>query len=165
MDIGYKIVINWFILTVIPYIFNPFLDCLYKKYQEWRARKMKLQVHMNKELIKPEFRFEEHYANLLTVVFVTLLFAGPMPILLLIAAIALTIRYIYWKYLFLYHSRIPRAFDDTLNKSVTGLLPHAIFFHMLMSMWTYGVTDIFPYESSITTAVRSTIKVGYEFSQ
>lgn len=153
VDIGYRIVLNWLVLTFIPYVFNPFLDLLLEKLSEWRARQQPLQAQMDKMLQKPEFLFEEHYANLLTVVFVPFAFAGPMPLLLPISALALAVRYFYSKYYFLRFCRAPRAFDDSLNNRVMNLLPFAVFIHLLISMYAYGVTDIFPYEMSATQQI------------
>mgnify|MGYP000894812285 FL=1 len=39
VDIGYRIVLNWLVLTFIPYVFNPLVDWLLEKVSECRARK------------------------------------------------------------------------------------------------------------------------------
>lgn len=81
---------------------------------------------------------------MLNVIFATFAFAGPMPLLILVAAIALIARYIYWKYYFLRFCRIPRIFDSSLNSKVMRLLPFALFIHMGISMYAYSRQDIFP---------------------
>jgi len=53
VDIGYRIVLNWLVLTFVPYVFNPFLDLLFQKVSEWRARKETLQAPMDKLLQRP----------------------------------------------------------------------------------------------------------------
>lgn len=85
--------------------------------------------------------------------FVPFAFAGPMPLLLPISAIALTVRYFYSKYYFLRFCRAPRAFDESLNQMVMNLLPLALFLHLMVSIYAYGATDIFPTESSISIEV------------
>jgi hypothetical protein len=66
---------------------------------------------MEKMIEGAEFQFEDCYANVLMIVFVSMMLGGPMPILMLLGAIALGSRYLFWKYYFIRFCKIPPTFD------------------------------------------------------
>lgn len=55
LDIGYKICLNWLLLSVMPILGNPVVDWGCEKVAEWRAREQKIQKKMEAKLQKPEF--------------------------------------------------------------------------------------------------------------
>lgn len=102
------------------------------------------------ELINPsEFAFEQHYANMLLIVFGALVLGGPIPFLLIFATIALATKLIYWRIMFIRFSRIPPTFDESLNNTILKILPWALIIHCAISIWSYGADSIL---SNITSS-------------
>jgi hypothetical protein len=110
-DIGYKIVINWLVLSLIPHIFQPILLLLGEAWSIRGAKKERLQRQMDRTLEGKNFGFEDNYANILMIVFVSVMLAGPIPILLFIGGLALLSRYLFWKYYFIRFCKIAPTFD------------------------------------------------------
>ncbi|MBS1890027.1 MAG: hypothetical protein JST59_01935 [Actinobacteria bacterium] len=161
-DIGYQIVINWVVLSLIPHIFQPILLLLGETIEECNAKKERLQRRMEKAIEGKEFAFEDYYANILMIVFVSVALCGPVPILLFIGGVALLTRYFFWKYYFIRFCKITPTFDESLNSKVTGVLYWAVILHLCFSIYAYGNTEIFPLANSIATVntLAATLSTG-----
>lgn len=128
------------LLTVmfLPHIIQPFLLALAECLSNWRAKKEKFQRNMDKMIEGSLFQFEDNYANILMIVFVTLMLCGPIPLLLFFGTIALGLRYLFWKYYFIRFCKIPPTFDESLNDKVLRILPWSVFIHLAISIYAYG---------------------------
>lgn len=62
-----------------------------------------------------EFEIEDHYANLLLILFVGMAFSGGMPLILIPCTLAFATRYLYFRLLFIRFSRIPKSWDEAIN--------------------------------------------------
>jgi len=74
---------------------------------------------MDKMIEGKEFTFDDYYANILMIVFVSVALCGPIPLLLFIGAVALLSRYLFWKYYFIRFCKITPTFDESLNSKVS----------------------------------------------
>jgi hypothetical protein len=104
---------------------------------------------MEKAIEGKEFTFDDNYANVLMIVFVSVMLCGPIPLLLLIGGLALLTRYLFWKYYFIRFCKITPTFDESLNSKVTGILYWAVIAHLCVSIYAFGNTEIFAVTGSI----------------
>lgn len=139
-DVGYQIVINWLVLSLVPHIFQPILLLITDSIEQCQAQGQKIQRKMDKMIEGKEFTFEDYYANLLMIVFVSIGLCGPMPLLLLIGGLAILTRYLFWKYYFIRFCKIPPTFNESLNTKVTGMLYWAAIIHLCISIYAFGNT-------------------------
>lgn len=98
---------------------------------------------MDQALELAEFNFEDCYANILLIVFVSLLLAGPMPLMILLGTVALGTRYLFWKYYFIRFCKIPPTFDESLNTKIMNILYWCVIIHLAISIFAYGNNEIF----------------------
>ena len=98
---------------------------------------------MEKALEPMEFDIEDHYANTIMLVFVSLSLSGGMPIITIATFFALWFRYIYLKYIFVRYCKVPKTYDEALDLKVTGFLPYAVVIHFVLAIWMFGVSSIF----------------------
>lgn len=75
------------------------------------AKKELLQKNMEKALLAEEFEIEDHYANIIMVFLIGLAFCGGMPSMLVLSFIGIITRYIYFKWIFIRFSRVPKTID------------------------------------------------------
>lgn len=77
------------------------------------------------------------------VVFICFTFCGGMPMLMPITFLALITRYWYFKHSFIRFCRVPKTYDDSIHKKILSIIPLALFFHILFTLWMFGVRDMF----------------------
>lgn len=138
LDIGYKITMNWITFAIIPHIFQPIILVISECIANWRAKKEKFQRNMDMLIEASVFQFEDNYANILMIVFVTMMLCGPIPILLVLGTVALGTRYLFWKYYFIRFCKIPPTFDESLNDKIMKIMPWSVFIHLAISIYAYG---------------------------
>ena len=82
-------------------------------------------------------------AQVLNTLFVTLVFCGGMPIALPMAMVALIITLYLDKYMILrfYNKSRIEMLDGTIIRIVVKLLPVAIIFHLVITIYIYGCVD------------------------
>lgn len=83
------------------------------------------------------------YAQILTVMFVCLLFSVGIPILYLSTCIQLILTYFIDKYMLLRICRLPPRIDGIVNKIFLNTLPFMVFVHLGVAIWVLGSESIF----------------------
>lgn len=96
-----------------------------------------LQKTMNQDISSFEVDVVEETAQLFLVVFISLMYAGGLPVMVVLGAINIVSRYIANKYLILrYSKRIEGLTEDFSNLSI-GILPIAMLISCLVAMWMF----------------------------
>jgi len=83
-------------------------------------------------------------------------FCSGMPILLGFAAAFFFVKYWCDKYLLLRYNSKPPALDEKIALKVSEILPLALYLHLGVSCFVYGVQDIFP--SSVNLFIDSELE-------
>lgn len=86
--------------------------------------------------------FEFRYANMLTVLAVTYLYSGGMPILYPVAAMFFFVTYWTDKCLILRCYRKPIKFDDYLARTTLTFFKYILILHIIGFLVMYGFTPI-----------------------
>ena len=87
---------------------------------------------------------EYKYSNLLTVLFVTMMYSSGMPILYFISTVFFLATYWTEKVMFFYFYRKPENLDENLAKRTLGWFKYALFAHMVMGLLMYSNVKILP---------------------
>jgi len=90
----------------------------------------------------PTFEIDYRYNSILTVVFVTMMYSGGLPVLYPIAALFFAITYWSDKYLLLKEYRRPPNFDSHLTLKSLGWFKIAILLHVVGSVSMFASQDI-----------------------
>lgn len=103
-------------------------------------------------LMPQEFEIYDHYANLGVFIYVGFVLSPGIPSLLILTLFGLALRYIYFKFVFIEFSKIPKPLDESLNNLLLKLLVCTIFSHMIFAIWMYGVNDLFDHKDSFLSS-------------
>ncbi len=95
-----------------------------------------------------QFEIYDHYANLAIFIFVGLVLSPGMPSLIILTGFGLILRYVYFKFVFIRFSKIPKPLDESLNTILLIVLVFALFFHLIMAIWMYGGDELFDHTDS-----------------
>lgn len=68
--------------------------------------------------------------------------------MIVVSFIGLISRYVYFKYVFIRFSRIPRTYNEALNSRALSVLKIVLVVRCLISLYMYGADDIFAMEKS-----------------
>jgi len=71
-----------------------------------------------------------------------------MPSLLMLTGIGLILRYLYFKFVFIRFSKIPKPIDESLNSILMRIIVIGLFSHLIIAIWMYGVDSMFDHEDS-----------------
>jgi hypothetical protein len=85
------------------------------------------------------------------IIFVGLAFCGGIPLILPVCAVALGLRYFFFKYMFLRFCQVPKNLDEAINERILNYLPWALIIHYAFSIWMYGSISIFSVQESYVT--------------
>lgn len=124
MKVGAPIILTMIFNTINPHVW-PLLRVPWRR---WRREKCCLpsrsqsQSVWNQRFGGDEFELAERYAVMLNTLFVTLLYSGGMPIMLIIGAVTFSLTYLFDKISFLRLYRIPPRFDHSLAMYTTTLM-------------------------------------------
>ena len=91
-----------------------------------------------------EFSIDYRYANLLTWLFVVIVYGTGMPILYPIGALNFLIGYWIDKYLLLTHYRKPPMFMSVMIINVIDWFKYALFARFIVSLWVFSNDKVFP---------------------
>lgn len=91
-----------------------------------------------------EFNIDYKYANMLTWLFVVIIYGTGMPILYPIGAFNFLIGYWVDKYLLLNHYRKPPMFTHFIILRVITWFKWALLFHFVVSFWIFTNTKALP---------------------
>jgi hypothetical protein len=79
---------------------------------------------------------------------VGIIFCGGMPLMVGLSFIGIITRYIYFKFIFIRFSKVPKTIDEALNETVLTYFPWMMILHFGVSIWMFGDTEIFQSDSS-----------------
>lgn len=89
-----------------------------------------------------DFMLEDRYSNLLTVLSVTFLYSGGMPILYMVATLFFFFTYWMDKCLLFRCYRRPVSFDNYLAKKTLEYFKYFLMLHIIGFLLMYGLTPI-----------------------
>lgn len=90
----------------------------------------------------PSFLLQMRYAQLLTIMFVTLTYSSGMPVLYLAAFITFVVAYMVDKYLLLRFYKLTPGYTKRLSQAVLSVLPLAVLLHVFFGFLTVSNTRL-----------------------
>ncbi|CAE7257698.1 panB [Symbiodinium necroappetens] len=124
-------------VTVAKMIVNVFMRCFFRMGVAHQAELLELYTH-------PEFDIKQKYAQLLTTVFVTLMYGAGLPLLYFLACAFMFCQYWADKYCLLWGSRRPPHYDTKMATEAIESMLYAVPFHCVLAILMYGQTCVFP---------------------
>jgi hypothetical protein len=91
-----------------------------------------------------EFNLSYKYALTLSIIFVTITYFGPVPLLLPICSLYLAVQYWIDKIFFVRFCKIPPYYSESMHYTSMNIMPIAVILHCLFSMWAYGSPEVWP---------------------
>lgn len=110
------------------------------------------QETLNSVYQLPEWHLSLKLAQCLTVIFVVIMYAGGMPALYLVGFIYCIVTYWVEKWVLLKGSSKPPKYSHRPIARGLYLIPVAVFFHVVLTLWMYGNQNLFPSEWSMIIA-------------
>mmetsp|Transcript_26165 Transcript_26165/g.29977 ORF Transcript_26165/g.29977 Transcript_26165/m.29977 type:complete len:1296 (-) Transcript_26165:170-4057(-) len=151
----YKTVGVTIILTVYLNVFTPHMAaiaiyayravgrCLDRGCTRDPSRTKKMMQEEYEQLYTgPEFLIEYRYAQILTAVYVCMMYSSGIPFLYVAAFLTFILTYWIDKLLILRMYKTPPKLDDKVQATARGMLPLAAIIHLIMGIWMYGNTSI-----------------------
>lgn len=158
------------IVTMFLMVFTPQLARLGRGAAKWvsicRDRNCSFNKNITHKITQNEFNklFEgqsmdvsERYAQMLTVVFISLAYSSMLPILIPMAAMFFGLMMLAEIALFIYCYRTPPAFSPALAKSMSSLLVYAVPAHFAFGLWAMTNPDIFPSSEALKNAMDASM--------
>ena len=100
------------------------------------------QRQLNKMYEGDSFDLSERYAQMLSMVFVSLCFQAAMPALVPVTALFCYAVYHEAKYTLLRHSKKPPAYDETMARFFWAFAPSAAFFKLFFTLWMVSYATV-----------------------
>jgi len=100
------------------------------------------QRQLNKMYEGNAFDLSERYAQMLSMVFVSLCFQAAMPALVPVTALFCFAVYREAKYTLLRHSKKPPAYDETMARFFWAFAPSAAFFKLFFTLWMVSYASV-----------------------
>ena len=141
---------DWFVtvgtsllITMMIGIFNPSLFSVAMVLYDRCRRNMFTGIKSNQDELNQLFRgrqmtLDQRYAVTTATLYVCYMYAGGMPILLLIAAFTFGLTYWCDRYAFIHAYRIPPRYSESLDELALRWLPPAAVLHLIMSCWFFS---------------------------
>lgn len=139
------------IMTIVFQILTPHCGMLLHATWKFASRCLDRRCSFNKAVTRcviqqdyedlytgPEFILQIRFAQLLSVVFVTLSFSSGMPILYLIAAVSMFFMFWIDKILILRYLRITPGYTKWISRHVVRIMPLAAIAHMCFGFFIYS---------------------------
>ena len=82
------------------------------------------------------------------IILIGFVFGGGSPCMILVSCLGLMTRYKYFKYIFIRFCRVPKTYNEALNKRAISILRVVLFIRCLISLYMYGADNIFAMEKS-----------------
>lgn len=92
----------------------------------------------------PEFDIKVKYAQLLTTIFVTLIYGSGLPLLYFLASVFMMLQFWADKYNLLWGARRPPAYDTKMAKEAIDSMFYAIPLHCVLAILMFGQVCVFP---------------------
>lgn len=96
------------------------------------------QAELNQRFVPPSFRIIKRFAHIMTTLFVATVYAGPIPVVVPVAAFTFILSYWIDKWVLLRVYRRPPQYDETMALWAIKVMPIALCLHLGMSIWAYG---------------------------
>ncbi|CAM9382787.1 unnamed protein product [Chrysoparadoxa australica] len=146
--VGQDVIYAVIYAAIFPRLY-PLLD--YLILAKWRRHRRRqrcaTQGETNKIYQGPVFSLGNRYPDILLVLFLSLTYSGPMPILLPCAAVAFwLLYYVDWFLLLRYYTK-PPMYDEQLATNFSGWLPFALLIHYASSIMAFGNRNVLPIEN------------------
>jgi len=122
-----------------------------------RVTKQKTQREYENLYMGPEFIIDFRYSQILTLTFVCFLYSGGMPILYLFSFAQLILTYYFDKLFLLRVSKLPKNYDEQLEKVVRVTLYGIIIMHLIFTIYMYGNPAIFDQTVSTLTPLTKSV--------
>lgn len=166
---------DWYISVgvaiILVQIGNVLFGHSYPLYQLWSLERRKKQAiknplmaltqeELNLMYLGPPFKLSQRYAQQVATLCVCLIFSTGIPILYVIGFVNFLVAYCIEKYAFIHLYRSPPRYNATISKTATRLVPWAVVFHLLFSIWALSNKEIFNSSSSSSNAVTEHAAVG-----
>eukprot|EP00913_Durusdinium_trenchii_P004861 g4515.t1 len=135
-----NMVINAFVpasVTIAKMFVTSFMRCCKRGRVAHQAELIELYTN-------PEFDIKQKYAQLLTTIFVTVIYGSGLPLLYFLAAVFMFMQFWADKYNLLWGSRRPPAYDTKMAKEAIDSMFYAIPFHCILAILMFGQTCVFP---------------------
>ena len=174
-DVGYQIVNVAFINAIFPPL-EVLLDWIIKHFKQRYDRgalfrccccKSKKRTTRQKTLYGyknlysgPDFEIHYKYAQMLTITYVTFLFAPGLPIMFPIALLAMLILYATNRLQLAYFNKKPPCYSNSMNDTTVVFLKFAPMFYVVVGAWLYSnqqtfYNQVFPITSDDWVFMRS----------
>eukprot|EP00930_Biecheleria_cincta_P072492 TRINITY_DN5987_c0_g2_i3.p1 TRINITY_DN5987_c0_g2~~TRINITY_DN5987_c0_g2_i3.p1 ORF type:complete len:1063 (+),score=153.55 TRINITY_DN5987_c0_g2_i3:43-3189(+) len=142
--VGVTILTNMALQTVVPACTSIALMMATWITRKCRRGGCKHQAELLKLYTNPRFDIKGKYAQMLTVVFVTMTYSSGLPLLNLFASIYMF--FMYWadKFVLLWGSKRPPNYDTTMAKESSDFMLYAIPLHCVFAILMYGQDCVFP---------------------
>lgn len=98
-----------------------------------------------------EYSVDVRYSQILTLIFVTLLYSPTMPILYWSTTVQLVFIYFLDKFMVLRAARIPQNYSEKLGEIIRKILYYIIIVHLLFAIWLFGNSNIFSSDYDFST--------------
>jgi len=108
------------------------------------APKAKHQTELIRLYTNPPFDIAARYAQLLTVVFVTMTYGAGLPLLYFFAAAYMLFTYWADKIVLLWGSKRPPAYDTTIPREASQYMLYSVAIHCVFAIWMFGQPCTFP---------------------
>lgn len=121
--------------------------CIYKdKNFSEKKTKCKLKQEYIDLYSGPEYFIHYRYSFVLNIVFITFMFGAGLPILFILALVALVCFYCLERLLLAWYYKKPPMFDDKLNSLAIKILMIAPILYCAFGFWMYNNPQIFTKE-------------------
>lgn len=130
-------------------LLGSFKRCLDRGCRCWGAWRTKKLTQEDYEKINTgdPVQWDYKFANLLTILFLTMLYGSGIPIMYIIAFVYFFVTYWVDKWLIFYNHRKPNEFGEKMTLKVLSNFKYAVFLHVLGSLFMYSNNNILPQKS------------------
>ena len=129
------LVINCFVPKIVILI-KELTKCIQRC--KCLAKKKKSQLELERSFKPQKFEVEVRYAQILNTVFSVMFFCSGMPILLFVGFVDLMMLFAADKWYFYKFYAKPPQIDASLSTALSGVLPLAVFLHLVMACWAFS---------------------------
>jgi hypothetical protein len=171
-NVGVTILFYMIINILTPHanaLISYFITCLKRCCDKCTCNKKKTSLRTRKDYIGlytgPDFNVGMRYSQILTTVFVVLMYSSGIPLLYVTCFFYFVITYWIDKWLLLRLYRSPPHFDLNISKMFNIIILIAIIFHFSFGIWIYGNSQILTnsnstFLESIADWIKRNINIG-----
>eukprot|EP00753_Platysulcus_tardus_P022558 PLAT9771.1.p1 GENE.PLAT9771.1~~PLAT9771.1.p1 ORF type:complete len:1198 (+),score=594.86 PLAT9771.1:165-3596(+) len=117
------------------------------------------QRDMNKLYRSPPFDISTRYPLVLNTLFVSLMYAGGLPLLLPLGFVSFLISYWIDKYMVLRVYSQPPSYDEKIATLAGNSMPFAALLHLAFSIWMYGNNEVLRSAPLSSSLIRQLVNV------